>query len=82
MKSDKSILILDDEVDLSEFIKAVLEPIYEDIVCCNSPTEAIELVKQPPFSLILSDIMMPGLPGHEFVKLFYLSCINAKLTIC
>lgn len=69
MKTEKSILILDDEPDLCEYMKSVLEPNYAEIVCCSSPVEAIDIVKQRSFSIILSDIMMPGLPGHEFVML-------------
>lgn len=67
MKSSKSILILDDELDIGEYLKSILDPIYSDVVYCSSSTAAKEICSKRSFSLILSDIMMPGLPGHEFV---------------
>ncbi len=67
MKTEQSILILDDEPDIGEYLMTLLEPVYSQVTYCSSPTEAKELVQKQAYSLILSDIMMPGLPGHEFV---------------
>ena len=67
MKRQKSILIVEDEPGIGEIIKELLDPIYEEVFYAPSATEAQELVRKQPFSLILSDIMMPGIPGDEFV---------------
>lgn len=67
MKRQKSILIVDDEPGLGELIKNMLDPIYEEVIYGSSALEAQDLVKTRPFSLIISDIMMPGMPGDEFV---------------
>lgn len=69
MKRQKSILIVDDEPVLCSILKDLLDPLYEEVIFCTSALEAQELVKERPFSLILSDIMMPGMPGDEFVTL-------------
>ena len=67
MKRNKSILIIEDEKDLGLTIKEMLEPIYEDVIFCSSAIEAKELVNKSSFSLILSDIQMPGMSGDEFL---------------
>lgn len=61
----KNVLIVDDEVDISELISLILkkEGIHSKII--NNPLEVPELVKKEKFDLILLDIMMPELSGTE-----------------
>lgn len=69
MKRQKSILILDDETAIGETILDILAPLYEDVVFCDSPIKAKEIISERSFSMILTDVQMPELPGPEFVKL-------------
>lgn len=61
-----NILIVDDRSDNLFVMKAVLEgsPDYK-IITALSGAEAIELVKQMDFALILLDIQMPVMDGYE-----------------
>lgn len=61
-----NILIVDDRPDNLLVMKAVLEgsPDYM-IRTASSGAEAIELVKQMDFALILLDIQMPVMDGYE-----------------
>lgn len=68
MRRKKSILIIEDEPEIGENIYNLVQPIYEEVKLCLSPFEAEELIKKRSFSVILSDIMMPGLQGHELIK--------------
>lgn len=68
MKRQKSILIIEDEKEIGENIYNLIHPFYEEVQLCLSPHEAEELIKKRSFSVILSDILMPGLPGHELIK--------------
>lgn len=67
MKRQKSILIVEDDKDLINYIHDMLDPIYEEVICCCSALEAKQYVRDREFSLILSDIMMPGMAGYDFV---------------
>lgn len=69
MKRQKSILILDDDADIGEVLYEVLEPVYNEVIYSDSPAKAKELVTQRAFSLIICDVLMPELPGPEFVRL-------------
>ena len=64
----KNVLIVDDEVDISELISLILkkEGIHSKII--NNPLEVPELVKKEKFDLILLDIMMPELDGFSTCK--------------
>ena len=59
------ILIVDDEVDISELISLILKKEGIDSKIINNPLEVPELVKKEKFDLILLDIMMPELSGTE-----------------
>lgn len=69
MKRQKSILVVEDEKDLADYIKFLLDPTYEEIICCNSPDEAQVAIQAKTFSLILADIKMPGMSGADFITL-------------
>tara|TARA_B110001454_G_C12723270_1_gene436143 strand:- start:17295 stop:17777 length:483 start_codon:yes stop_codon:yes gene_type:complete len=68
MKRQKSILVLDDEQDIGEIMLDILNPVYQEVVFCSSPIRAKELVAERSFSMILTDVQMPELPGPDFVK--------------
>lgn len=68
MKRQKSILVLDDETDIGEIMLDILSPVYQEVVFCSSPVRAKEIISERSFSMILTDVQMPELPGPEFVK--------------
>ncbi len=61
----KKVLIVDDNVDISELIALILkkEDIASKIV--NNPLEVSETLKNEHFDLLLLDIMMPEMSGTE-----------------
>jgi putative two-component system response regulator len=77
METKKSILVIDDEPDAIEFVKAVLSNLGKFIIIsAKDGEEGIELVKKHLPDLIILDIMMPGQSGFD---VFY-SLRNDKLT--
>ena len=59
------ILIVDDENDIAELIKDVLED--EGYICSinNNGTDALDSIKNNSYDLILLDVMMPDVSGTE-----------------
>lgn len=62
-----SILIVEDDTDLRNFIKSVLSPYYKLYEACNGREGYEVAIKYTP-DFILSDIMMPEMDGVEFIK--------------
>lgn len=62
------ILIIDDEEDLLEILQAILESADHIVEVCNSGIRAISKIKENPFDLVLSDIVMPDQDGIETIK--------------
>ena len=64
----KRILIVEDDVDIHNLIKNVLEKERYDVISAYSGTEAILLIEKKTPDLILLDLMLPGLSGEEIIK--------------
>ncbi|WP_134703397.1 response regulator transcription factor [Ammoniphilus sp. YIM 78166] len=70
MKSEEiSILIVDDEWNMRNLIKAYLQSENWKISEAESGNQALQRFQQEPFDLIILDIMMPGLNGWEVCKM-------------
>lgn len=63
----KNILVVDDEVDIRGLVKATLEAEEEgyQIDEAGNGVEALSLVKEKKYDLIILDIMMPEMDGIE-----------------
>ncbi len=59
------ILVVDDDTDISELIALILKREQMEVIVRNDSSEALELLKNEHFDLILLDIMMPNLSGTE-----------------
>jgi len=82
-KKDKySILIVDDEETILRMFKNQFRKDF-DITTCNSAEEALEVLKQNQFTVVISDQKMPGMKGIDFlveVKNKYPDSIRMLLT--
>ena len=65
----KTIMVVDDEEDNRTTVKEVLEKNGYEVITANTADDCLEKLKQTKPSLILMDIMMPGTPVKEAIKL-------------
>ena len=62
------ILVLEDDKDLNRSVCSFLNRSGYDAIGCLYAEEAYDEMYRNSFDLIVSDIMMPGIDGFEFVK--------------
>jgi len=62
------ILIIGDDLDIRQWLRAILESDGHDITGAEDGLEAIDLHKIKSFDLIITDIMMPKKSGFEVIK--------------
>ncbi len=69
-EKDKSqrILVVDDERGMREFLEIMLLKDGYDVRCAESGKEAVEIFKQEPFDLVITDIRMKPVNGLEVLK--------------
>lgn len=70
MRTNSTILIVDDNDDTRETVVAMIESFGYTAIGAQSPQRAVELFieQKASFDLILSDIVMPDGGGQELVK--------------
>jgi len=61
------ILIVDDELSMREFLAILLEREGYEAVMASSANEALAMLENNLFDLVISDVQMPGLNGIELL---------------
>jgi two-component system alkaline phosphatase synthesis response regulator PhoP len=67
-KMPKTVLVVDDEEDIRNSVKMILEVNGYKVITATDGDDALKILKQETPDLILLDIMMPGTPVGEIVK--------------
>jgi two-component system cell cycle response regulator CpdR len=69
MKADlQRILLAEDDNDMRRFLANALERAGYDVVAFGNGAEAYESLQESPFSLLLTDIVMPEMDGIELAR--------------
>ncbi len=61
------ILVIDDDPQVLETIRVLVEVMGHEVSDYNVPEEAIEKIGQDSFDLVITDLSMPGLGGEEVI---------------
>lgn len=64
----KKILLVEDNKEIHELIKNVLEKERYIVINAYSGTEALIILEKEKIDLILLDLMLPGINGEEIIK--------------
>ncbi|HET7704345.1 MAG TPA: response regulator [Candidatus Limnocylindrales bacterium] len=62
------VLAVDDEAVALDLIRAALEPEGFHVVSTTSALAALEMLREQPFDLVISDVVMPELDGFELAR--------------
>ncbi len=68
LKSDKRLLIIDDEENMRHMLKSMLRRHGYDVTTAEDGEEALKVVNKKAFDFILCDVRMPVLDGLEFLR--------------
>lgn len=67
MLKNKSILLIDDEEDVLDLLKLILETEGYDVTITSNCKDALDTVKEKEFFMVISDIAMPEMDGYEIL---------------
>jgi two-component system probable response regulator PhcQ len=65
----RRVLIVDDEENVCNALRRSLRKEGYELHVGHEPKEGLELLKQMPFDMVISDHLMPNMTGLEFLKL-------------
>jgi CheY-like chemotaxis protein len=75
-----AILIVDDDELVRRFIHVTLSAASHDVRVASGPREALEILRRVGcFDLIVSDIQMPLMDGHELTRLIAVHCPTSRV---
>lgn len=80
-KKNVSVLIVDDEASARDTIAELLTEEGYRVVTAASGKNALELLEQSPFDLIISDLIMPQMDGIAFTKSLKALGIDAPIIV-
>ncbi len=66
--TDEKILVVDDEPHVRAILLSHFEQEGNRCVASSSAVDALHRMKDQDFSLVISDVMMPGMSGLEFLR--------------
>ena len=67
-RSVQRILLAEDDEDMRRFLVKALEKAGYDVVSFSNGLEAYERLKEEPFMLLLTDIVMPEMDGIDLAR--------------
>ncbi len=63
----KLVLVVDDDIDVANYLKILLSPVYR-VNTCFDVDSALGSMKEDEPDIVLSDVMMPGKDGFELCR--------------
>lgn len=64
----RRILLAEDDDSMRGFLERALIKASYEVVACDNGRDALERLKQEPFTLLLTDIVMPQMDGIELAR--------------
>lgn len=74
----KSILLLDDDIDLADTLKSLLESHNFVVTTVGNGVDGVREIMRFDFDIIMCDMMMPHMPGD----MFYFAVERTKPHLC
>ncbi|WP_444994413.1 response regulator transcription factor [Aliikangiella sp. IMCC44359] len=68
MNQSQKILIVEDDIDIAELLKVNLEDLAYECDICHRGDEAVSLITEKAFDLVILDLTLPGLCGLDVCK--------------
>lgn len=79
-----TILLVDDEVDITIWMSEMLEDMGYTVVSTQQPEEALTMVQREPdrFNLVITDLTMPGMVGTTLASAIHEVRVDLPIILC
>ncbi len=67
MTATRKILVIDDEVDICDMTKLLLERAGHEVLCASDGRIAMRMLAEQMFDLVITDMLMPNRDGLELI---------------
>ncbi len=66
--SQETILVVDDEADVGEMVSKIINLMGHEAATALNGKEALQILRNRPFSIMITDVKMPEMDGFELMK--------------
>jgi two-component system cell cycle sensor histidine kinase/response regulator CckA len=82
-QGNETILLVEDEALVRKAASEVLQSAGYRVVLAESATQALEVYRESsgPVDLLLADIVMPGISGHELAQQFFVLSPHIRIML-
>jgi len=80
-EKNRRILVVDDEVDVLDFLKIYLESQGWEVTIISSTTDAFRELENKSYFLVITDIAMPDMDGYEFISKIKEKQIDSQMAL-
>lgn len=77
----RSVLVVEDDLDLLDLVRAYLEPLDVEIITTTDTEEALRLIAERPLDVVVCDVGMPKHNGLELTQLVREAGYRGKLVL-
>ena len=80
-KKNETVLVVDDEINILSFISDSLSHSGYKVITASTAEEALRIINSAneKIDLLLTDIVLPGLKGHELAERLLAICPGTRL---
>lgn len=79
--SNTPVLVVDDNKDLAHGVALILSDLCRDVRVAHSAEQALDLIRQRPAELVLSDVCMPGMDGLALLDTLKTCCPRTRVIL-
>jgi CheY-like chemotaxis protein len=76
-----TILVVDDEPDLRFLLRRIMQRAGHEVIEAGHGTAALESVRASPPDLVITDMMMPVMAGHDLIGRLRADPVTARIPI-
>ncbi|NNG00430.1 MAG: response regulator, partial [Desulfobacteraceae bacterium] len=81
LRGSESVLVVDDEVAITEFAYEILMAHGYSVLTANSAEKALEILKRESIDLVITDVIMPDIDGYELSSIIRKKYPQVKIQI-
>ena len=76
------VLVVDDEGQIRGLLRKILIQAGHEVHTAPNAQRAIEMCSPPvSFDIVLADVVMPGIDGHELARRLAIQCPNSRVIL-
>ncbi len=64
----KRLLLVEDNTDLSHALGFTVNEFGYDSICCNTPQQVLDAIRENGFDVIVMDVFLSGADGRDLIK--------------